>query len=430
MGYKAMTTKELKELWKSGAQDELLMDIYLDENQLAYQRERYVTAMEKFESLFGVGEVSIYSAPGRSEISGNHTDHQNGEVLAASVNLDAIAIVEAVQDPVVQVVSGEHPMITVELADLEKKASEEGTTLSLIKGVLAGIKNHGGKLGGFNAYITSDVLIGAGLSSSAAFETIIGTIVSGLYNEMSISPVDIAIIGQYAENVYFGKPCGLMDQTASSVGSLVHIDFADKKNPVIEGVSCDLGKYGYSLCITDTKGSHADLTPDYAAVPAEMKAVAAVFGKEVLHDISMEDLMEKSAEIREKTGDRAYLRAIHFVNENVRVQKAVAALRAGDFEAFLQQIKASGDSSYKYLQNVYTNHDVQHQNVSVALAISDCILGENGVSRVHGGGFAGTIQAFVKNETVAQYKAAMDQLFGKDACNVLKIRKYGGMKVL
>ena len=430
MGYKTMTTKELKELWKSGAQDELLMDIYLDENQLAYQRERYVTAMEKFESLFGAGEVSIYSAPGRSEISGNHTDHQNGEVLAASVNLDAIAIVEAVQDPVVQVVSGEHPMITVELADLEKKTSEEGTTLSLIKGVLAGIQNHGGKLGGFNAYITSDVLIGAGLSSSAAFETIIGTIVSGLYNEMSISPVDIAIIGQYAENVYFGKPCGLMDQTASSVGSLVHIDFADKKNPVIEGVSCDLGKYGYSLCITDTKGSHADLTPDYAAVPAEMKAVAAVFGKEVLHDISMEDLMEKSAEIREKTGDRAYLRAIHFVNENVRVQKAVAALRAGDFEAFLQQIKASGDSSYKYLQNVYTNHDVQHQNVSVALAISDCILGENGVSRVHGGGFAGTIQAFVKNETVAQYKAAMDQLFGKDACNVLKIRKYGGMKVI
>ena len=425
-----MTTKELKDLLKSGAKDELLMDIYLDENQLAYQRDRYVAAIEKFESLYGAGEVSIYSAPGRSEIGGNHTDHQNGEVLAASVNLDAIAIVEAVEEPVVQVVSGNYPMITVDLADLEKKDSEEGTTLSLIKGVLAGIKDHGGKVGGFKTYITSDVLVGAGLSSSAAFETIIGTIISGLYNDMTISAVDIAIIGQYAENVYFGKPCGLMDQTASSVGNLVHIDFADKKNPVIEGVICDLGKYGYSLCITDTKGSHADLTPDYAAVPAEMKAAAAVFGKEVLHGVTMEELMEKSAEVREKAGDRAYLRAIHFVNENVRVQKEVAALKAGDFDAFLRTVKASGDSSFKYLQNVYTNHDVQHQNVSIALAISDCILGDNGVSRVHGGGFAGTIQAFVKNETVPQYKAAMDQVFGKDACNVLKIRKYGGMKVL
>ena len=235
-----MTTENMKELFKSGAKDELLMDVYLDENKLAYQRDRYVAAIEQFEKLYGTAEVSIYSAPGRSEIGGNHTDHQNGEVLAASVNLDAIAIVEAVDEPVVKVVSGDYPMITVDLNDLDKKDSEEGTTLSLIKGVLAGIKDHGGKVGGFNAYITSDVLIGAGLSSSAAFETIIGTITSGLYNDMTISPVDIAIIGQYAENVYFGKPCGLMDQTASSVGNLVHIDFADKKNPVIEGVSCDL----------------------------------------------------------------------------------------------------------------------------------------------------------------------------------------------
>lgn len=425
-----MTTQKMKELFKSGAHDELLMDIYLDENKLAYQRDRYVAAIEKYESLYGAGEVSIYSAPGRSEIGGNHTDHQNGEVLAASVNLDAIAIVAAVEEPVVKVVSGDYPMNTVDLNDLEKKDAEEGTTLSLIKGVLAGIKDRGGKVGGFKTYITSDVLIGAGLSSSAAFETIIGTITSGLYNDMTISPVDIAIIGQYAENVYFGKPCGLMDQTASSVGNLVHIDFADKKNPVIEGVSCDLGKYGYSLCITDTKGSHADLTPDYAAVPEEMRAAAAVFGKEVLHGVTMEDLLEKSAEVREKAGDRALLRAIHFVNENVRVQQEVAALKAGDFDAFLRTVKASGDSSYKYLQNVYTNHDVQHQNMSIALAISDSILGNNGVSRVHGGGFAGTIQAFVKNEAVAEYKAAMDKVFGKDACNVLKIRKYGGMKVL
>lgn len=425
-----MITENLKELFASGAKDELLMDIYLDEAKLTYQRERYVAAIEQFEKLFGAADVSIYSAPGRSEIGGNHTDHQNGEVLAASVNLDAIAIVQPVEEPVVQVVSGDYPLITVDLNDLEKKDEEEGTTLSLIKGVLAGIKEHGGKLGGFNTYITSDVLIGAGLSSSAAFETIIGTIVSGLYNEMSISAVDIAIIGQYAENVYFGKPCGLLDQTASAVGNLVYINFADKKNPVIEGVSCDLGKYGYSLCITDTKGSHADLTPDYAAVPAEMKAAAAVFGKEVLHGVTMEELLEKANEVREKAGDRALLRAIHFVNENVRVQQEVAALRAEDFEGFLRTVKASGDSSYKFLQNVYTSHDVQHQNVSIALAISETILGSNGVCRVHGGGFAGTIQAFVKNEAVAEYKAAMDHVFGKDACNVLMIRKYGSMKVL
>ena len=425
-----MKTENLKELFKNGSKDELLMDIYLDESKMAYQRDRYAAAIEQFEKLYGAAEVSIYSAPGRSEIGGNHTDHQNGEVLAASVNLDAIAIVEAIDEPIVQVVSGDYPMITVDLNDLAYKAEEEESTLALIKGVLAGIKERGGKVGGFKAYITSDVLIGAGLSSSAAFETIIGTITSGLYNDMTISAVDIAIIGQYAENVYFGKPCGLMDQMASSVGNLVHIDFADKENPVIEAVGCDLVKHGYSLCITDTKGSHADLTPDYAAVPAEMKAAAAVFGKEVLHGVTMEDLIEKSAEVRAAAGDRALLRAIHFVNENVRVQQEVAALKADDFAEFLRVVKASGDSSYKFLQNVYTNHDVQHQNVSIALAISETILGANGVCRVHGGGFAGTIQAFVKNEAVAEYKATMDKVFGEDACHVLKIRKYGGMKVL
>ena len=425
-----MTTENMKELFKNGAKDELLMDIYLDEAKLTYQRERYAAAIEQFEKLYGAAEVSIYSAPGRSEIGGNHTDHQNGEVLAASVNLDAIAIVEKTDDGLVKVVSGDYPMITVDVNDLEKNDSEEGTTLSLIKGVLAGIKERGGNVGGFKAYVTSDVLIGAGLSSSAAFETIIGTITSGLYNDMTISAVDIAIIGQYAENVYFGKPCGLMDQTASSVGNLVHIDFADKANPVIEEVSCDLGKYGYSLCITDTKGSHANLTPDYAAIPTEMRAAAAVFGKEVLHGVTMEELIEKSAEVRVAAGDRALLRAIHFVSENVRVQQEVAALKAEDFEGFLRVVKASGDSSYKFLQNVYTNSDVQYQNVSVALAISETILGDNGVCRVDGGGFAGTIQAFVKNEAVAEYKATMDNVFGDGSCQVLKIRKYGGMKVL
>ena len=421
-------TVELKKQFVEGEYDNLLTDIYLDENKIEYQRARYVKAIEKFEELYGEAEVEIYSAPGRSEVSGNHTDHQHGEVLAASINLDAIAIVK--KNDVVRVVSDYYDMITIALDDIEKKDEEEGTTISLIKGVLAGLKKRGNAIGGFDAYITSDVLIGAGLSSSAAFETVIGTIVSGLYNDMKVSAVDIAIIGQYAENVYFGKPCGLMDQMACSVGSLVHIDFADKENPIIDPVSVDFDKFGYSLCITDTKGSHADLTHEYAAVPAEMRAVAAVLGKEVLHGTALEDLLKNADEIREKAGDRAFLRAIHFVTENVRVQNAVAALRAEDFDGFLKMIKASGDSSYKYLQNVYTNQDVQHQNVSVALAVSDTILGSNGVCRVHGGGFAGTIQAFVKNEAVKEYKETLDKVFGEGACAVLKVRKYGGMKVL
>ena len=423
-----MNTAELKKSFADSQYDELLLDIYLDESKLEYQKGRYVKAIEKFEELFGEADVEIYSAPGRSEISGNHTDHQHGEVLAASINLDAIAIVK--KNDVVRVVSDNYDMITISLDDIDKKDDEEGTTTALIKGVLAGLKDRGNAIGGFDAYITSDVLIGAGLSSSAAFETIIGTIVSGLYNDMKVSAVDIAIIGQYAENVYFGKPCGLMDQMACSVGSLVHIDFADKANPIIDPVSFDFAKYGYSLCITDTKGSHADLTHEYAAVPAEMRAAAAVLGKEVLHGTTLEDLLKNADAIREKAGDRAYLRAIHFVTENVRVQNAVASLRAEDFDGFLGMIKASGDSSYKYLQNVYTNQDVVHQNVSVALAVSDAILGNNGVCRVHGGGFAGTIQAFVKNEAVKEYKETLDGVFGEGACEVLKIRKYGGMKVL
>ena len=424
------TTGEIKKLLINGELDSTLNDIYLDDSLLSYQRQRYMDAISRYEELYGSNEVSIYSAPGRSEIGGNHTDHQNGEVLAASINLDAISIVKPLAEPIVKVVSGDYDMITLDLSDLEVKEAEQGTTEALIRGVLAGIKNHGFAIGGFQTYITSNVLIGAGLSSSAAFETIIGTILSGLYNDMKISPVDIAIIGQYAENVYFGKPSGLMDQMACSVGNLVHIDFADNKNPVIENVSCDLAKYGYSLCITDTKGSHADLTADYAAVPAEMRAAAAVFGKEVLHGVTLDELLTHSAEVREKAGDRALLRAIHFVTENVRVQEEVAALRAEDFDAFLRTVKASGDSSFKYLQNVYTSHDVEHQNVSIALAVSDAVLKGNGVSRVHGGGFAGTIQAFVRNEAVAEYKEALDSVFGKDSCQVLKIRKYGGMKVL
>ena len=415
---------------KSGELDERLIDIYVDSNLVEGQKARYIEALNNFKKLFGENVDGIFSAPRRSEIGGNHTDHQHGEVLAASINDDAIAVVAKTDNNKVNILSEGYDMITIDLDNLAKTDSEEGTTHSLIRGVIAKTKENGHNIGGFNAYVTSNVLSGSGLSSSAAFETLIGTILSGLYNKMSISAVEIAMIGQYAENVYFGKPCGLMDQMACSVGSLCHIDFANLEDPVVEKITFDLDNAGYSLCITDTKGSHADLTPDYAAVPAEMKAVAACFNKSVLNEIPEEDILSHASYIREKCGDRAFLRAIHFYEENKRVRQEVNSLNNNDIDSFLTAVKKSGDSSYKYLQNVYTNHQVDKQNMSIALMLSEMTLGDNGVARVHGGGFAGTIQAFVKNEAVTEYKATMDEIFGDNSCNVLKIRKYGGIKVM
>lgn len=425
-----MLTSTIIQAINDNKYDDLLTDIYIDSNRIPYQKERYIKAITCYEEAFGKDEVSIYSAPGRSEVGGNHTDHQHGEVLAASINNDAIAIVKPLTDNVIKVISDGYDLITISLDDISLCEEEMGTTTSLIKGVVAGMKNRGYQIGGFQTYITSDVLIGAGLSSSAAFETIIGTILSGIYNEMKVSAIEIAIIGQYAENVYFGKPCGLMDQMACSVGGMVHIDFADPENPVVEPITFDLAKHDYSLCIVDTKGSHADLTDDYAAIPKEMKEVANFFGKDFLRDVSLSDLLCKLPQIREATNDRAALRALHFVEENERVKEEVSALKADNFEHFLSVVCKSGDSSYKYLQNVYTNHDVANQNVSVALCVSDILLGENGVARIHGGGFAGTIQAFVKNSSVPAYKEQMDTIFGEGACSVLKVRKYGGMQIL
>ena len=425
-----MQSKELIQAIKSGQMSKLFSDIYGEGKHPEYQVKRYTDAVERFVGFYGDGEISIFSAPGRTEIGGNHTDHQQGEVLAASINLDAVAIVKKTDDRVARVRSDEYPEVVISLDNLSACADEKGTTLSLIKGVLAGFGNHSLEIGGFDAYITSDVLIGSGLSSSAAFEVLIGTILSGLYNNMNVSPVLIARIGQYAENIYFGKPCGLMDQMACSVGGLIHIDFADPKEPLVEKVNFSLEEYGYSLCITDTKGSHADLTHEYAAVPEEMKAVAGFFGKEVLRDVPAEDILANIGTIRENAGDRAVLRALHFVNENKRVGKEVAALQADDIVGFLKTVKESGDSSYKYLQNVYSNSDVEHQNVSLALAVSEMFLGEDGVCRVHGGGFAGTIQAFVKSNMVDGYCRCMDEVFGEGACTAMQIRKYGGMRVV
>ena len=417
-----MRTNKIIEAIHEGRLDERLTEIYADPYIIPYEKKRYEQALYQYNATFGADEVEIFSAPGRSEIGGNHTDHQHGEVLAASINRDAIAIVKKLNRPRVTILSdGYASEITVDIDDLDKRKSEEGTTAALINGY---------SIGGFQAYITSDVLIGAGLSSSAAFETLIGTIVSYLYNNNEISAVEIAKIGQYAENVYFGKPCGLMDQMACSVGSLVHINFADVKRPKIEQVQLDLDAHGYSLCITDTKGSHADLTPDYAAIPQEMKQVAEFFGKEVLGEVSKQEILRDIPQIREKAGDRALLRAIHFMNENERVRQEAEALKQDHFSEFLELVKESGNSSYKYLQNVYTSRYIRHQNLSVALAVSDMVLGKQGASRVHGGGFAGTIQAFVPENMVEDYREAMEDIFGEGTCQVLKIRKYGGVKVL
>ena len=425
-----MKKEEIIGMILNGDLDNTLADIYGDVNKIQYQKDRYIKAVNVFVEKFGDCDLSIFSAPGRSEIGGNHTDHQHGEVLAASVNLDSIAVAAKTYDRQIIISSSGYEELVIPLDKIRYEKTEEGTTLALVKGVLSKMMEMGYKVGGFKAYVTSDVLIGAGLSSSAAYETLIGTIISGLYNDMSVSAIDIAIIGQYAENVFFGKPCGLMDQMACSVGNLVHVDFANPKEPVVEKVEFDMSKYGYSLCITDTKGSHADLTDEYAAIPGEMKAVAQLMGREVLLEITEEEVLNCIDDIREKLGDRALLRTLHFINENERVRQEVAALRNCDIDGFLKIVKQSGDSSYKYLQNVYTNSDVRHQNVSVALALSDTYLKEKGACRVHGGGFAGTIQAFVRDEDVDEYKARMDKVFGNGACNALKIRKYGGIKIV
>lgn len=425
-----MDTKKVLELIRKGDLDCNFLDIYVDAEQLEYQKERYLNAIMKFKEHYGDGDIQIFSAPGRSEIGGNHTDHQHGKVLACAINMDAIGVVKKVKTEEVRIVSDDSAEIVVDITDLTIREEEKGSTLSLMKGVLAGFHGKGYKIGGFCAYITSDVLIGSGVSSSAAFETLIGTILSGLYNKMMVSAVEIAMIGQFAENVYFGKPCGLMDQMACSIGSLVYIDFLNPEKPYVEKIDFDLEKYGYSLCITDTKGSHADLTDEYAAVPEEMKRVANYFDKEVLADVSLDELFGNAAEMRKDLSDRCILRAIHFLTENKRVEEEVNALKRRDIDMFLENVQASGNSSYKFLQNVYSVKNVYQQNVSLALAISETMLGSRGVCRVHGGGFAGTIQAYVKNEDVKAYQTFMDQIFGKGSCSVLKIRKYGGIQVV
>ena len=340
-------TKTAIEKITNGEFDNLFTDIYIDSSMIDYQKKRYVHAIEQYETIFCPDKVAIFSAPGRSEVCGNHTDHQHGMVLATSINLDTIAVSAKNNNDVVRFVSDGYDMITLNINDLEVNNDEVGTTVSLIRGVLRGLKDHGYKIGGFNAYATSDVLVGAGLSSSAAFEVVVGTIISGLYNDMKINSVEIAQISQYAENVFFKKPCGLMDQMACSVGGMVNIDFKDPTKPIVKKVPTEFEKYDYSLCIVDTKGDHVDLTDDYAMIPSEMKKVANFLGEDYLRDCDSNEFYIRLDEIREAVGDRPVLRAIHFFNEEHNVKNAVSSLENGKFDEFLDAIRKSGNSSFK-----------------------------------------------------------------------------------
>ena len=382
-----------------------------------------------FFAAFEKAPERYFSAPGRTEIGGNHTDHQRGRVLAAAVNLDTRAAVRVNGTGTVRILSKGYPLCTVSLNTLVPQENEINTTPALVRGVCARFAELGCKVEGFDAYCESTVLPGSGLSSSAAFEVLIGTIVNHLFFDGRVSQPEIAQIGQYAENVFFGKPCGLMDQTASAVGNLVTIDFFDKDHPVIEPVDFDFSACGHALCIIDSQASHADLTDEYAAIPGELKQICAYFGKEVLTQISEADFFAAIPALRKICPDRAVLRAIHFYQENARVPQQVEALRRGDFTAFLELVKQSGYSSYMYLQNVIPAGYVEHQDVAVSLALCEHYLRGKGAYRVHGGGFAGTVQAFVPFELLDSFRAGIDAVLGQGACHVLSIRPQGGVEM-
>lgn len=374
-------------------------------------------------------ESFTFSAPGRTEISGNHTDHQHGCVLAAAVNLETVAEVTLNGTDRICVRSEGYAPVEIDLKDLTTHEEEKNTTAALIRGVAAVFSKRGAKLQGFDAEVRSTVLPGSGLSSSAAFEVLIGTICNELFYESRLSAVEIAQIGQYAENVYFGKPCGLMDQTASSVGGMVFIDFEKPSKPVVEKLDFDFAKAGYALCIIDSGADHADLTDEYAAIPGELKQLCRFFGKEVLREISEEEFFAALPEIRHQVPDRSILRAIHFYQENKRVQRQAQALREGDYETFLRLATESGRSSWMYLQNITPAGAIQHQDVAVALAMCDVLLQGRGAYRVHGGGFAGTVQAFVPMDMLNAFKNGMESVLGVGKCHVLSIRPEGGIRV-
>ena len=412
----------------SGAFDERLARLYGADTEKARARFLHITHL--FEEKFGDREdIRFFSAPGRTEVCGNHTDHNHGQVLAAAINLDAVACAVKTEDHFIRVYSENYPGDIIDINILEPQMKEVEKSASLVRGVAARFKELGYNIGGIDCVTVNNVLKGSGMSSSASFEVLVGTMLNYLYNDGKISPVEIAQIAQFAENKFFGKPCGLMDQMACSVGSFVQIDFCDPANPVINPVEFDFASCGHSLCIVDTRADHADLTDDYAAIRREMEAVAGYFGKSCLREITEADVLASVAGIKEKLGERPLLRAIHFFEDNKRVEKEAEALRNGDFDTFKAMTIASGYSSYMYNQNVFSSSNPLSQPVSLALAISEVILKGKGAWRVHGGGFAGTIQAFVPNELLDEYKESLEAVFGEGACYVLAIRPFGGTEI-
>lgn len=428
-----MNTVSAKIMLMNGDLDEKLSYLYACPMEKApVYRNRLIDAIEKFEELFGVSrEISIFSAPGRTEIGGNHTDHQLGRVLAASVNMDVIAVVSKNDSQVIRVKSQGYPQDDVDISSLALVEEEKNTSASLIRGMCARFRQLGYAVGGFDAYTTSNVLQGSGLSSSAAFEVLLGTAMNALFCGGKETALSIAQISQYTENVYFGKPSGLMDQSASSIGGFITIDFENKESPKVEKIDFDFAHCGYTLCIIDTHGSHANLTPDYAAIPAEMKKVAAFFGKEVLRQVPEADFYANLPQVRKAAGDRAILRAIHFYGDNQRVLHQVDALKANDFDLFKQLVIESGASSYEYLQNVFSSAYPQEQGVSITLALCERFLRDRGGAwRVHGGGFAGTVQTFVPADYVETFRSKMDAVLGEGSCHLLSIRPEGGAQIL
>ena len=426
-----MNISELMEYIRSGALDDKLTELYGAED-VASQKERYLRACDGFTEFFpgSTDDVYLYSAPGRTEICGNHTDHQHGCVFAAAVDLDVIGIVSFNSDNVIRIKSEGHDKDEIDLSELSPLRDEEGTSAALIRGVAAGFEKRGLAYGGFDAYTTSNVLSGSGLSSSAAFEVLVGTVIDLHYNDGKAGAVKKEKMGQFAENEYFGKKSGLMDQTVCSVGGAVFMDFEDTAAPKVTGAACDLDKYGYTLFITDTKGSHADLSDDYSAVPSEMFSVAKQLGKEFLRACDEEEFFAKLPELRKTCTDRALLRAGHFFAENKRAGIAARALENGAIAHFLDIVKKSGLSSAMWLQNLYSPKSPDAQGITLALAVSEKVLHGAGAYRVHGGGFAGTIQAFVPNELADTYRTTLDSVFGCGSCHKLRIRNAGGIAVL
>ncbi len=422
-----MNITEVKANIKNGAYDNSFSMLYGD---VSAARARYLKACESFEGIFSEKEgIRLFSAPGRTEVGGNHTDHQHGCVLAGGVNLDVIAVTAPNNDGKVRIKSEGYDMDVIDITELEKNTAEHGRASALIRGVLSRFKELGADISGFNAYTTSNVLKGSGLSSSAAFEVLVGNIVNGMFFNNKADEITIAKIGQYAEREYFGKPCGLLDQMASSLGGFTYADFFNPADPITEKINLDIHSFGYTLCVVDTGGNHANLTQDYADITIECKEISNKLGVDFLRDADQNRFYNSIAELRRACGDRAVLRAFHFFNENDRVEKQKAALKAGDFEGFLKLVNESGESSYDYLQNLYSNSAVSEQGLPLAIALTKKFLNGKGACRVHGGGFAGTIQCYIPSELLADYKKTIEAVFGENSCCVLNIRPVGGYEI-